>query len=111
MDASLIEADANKSRSIQGADIGRLEAIRAVKEYLQPVEDAQARRGVLWAQARAARGPTRLMLWWRTSIGSSARNKSPHIAIIDQSHREDGTFSREDFAFTLGFRTQVIRQM
>jgi hypothetical protein len=36
----------------------------------------------------------------QTSTGlSNEKQIAPHIPVIDKSKREDGTFSREDFAF------------
>jgi transposase len=171
VDASLIQADANKHRSIPGAewnkDIDPEQARRAVKEYLATLDDpaygaasevtpkfvspsdpaaqwtGALRNAAFFAYAnnylidvkfgiimdveasRAIRqaevGASRTMIerteacfgikpqWLAadTAYGSAPNldwlvNKqgiAPHVPVIDKSQREDGTFSREDFAF------------
>ena len=171
VDASLIQADANKHRSIPGAewnkDIDPEQARRAVKEYLATLDDpaygaasevppkfvspsdpaaqwtGALRNAAFFAYAnnslidvtfgiimdveasRAIRqaevGASRTMIerteacfgikpqWLAAdSAYGSAQNLdwlvnkqeiAPHVPVLDKSKREDGTFSREDFAF------------
>jgi transposase len=171
VDASLIQADANKHRSIPGAewnnDIDPEQARRAVKEYLARLDDpaygaasevppkfvspsdpaaqwtGALRNAAFFAYAnnylidvkfgiimdveasRAIRqaevGASQTMIerteacfgikpqWLAAdSAYGSARNLdwlvnkqeiAPHVPVLDKSRREDGTFSREDFAF------------
>src|SRR5947208_6783187 len=171
VDASLIQADANKQRSIAGQDWHRerdpARSSRAVKEYLATLDDGawgaasdvvpkfvspsdpaaqwtgahkgpaffaysdnylidvkfgvivdvEASRSIRQAEVGAARTmiertedrfglkPERLAA--DTAYGSAPtldwlvneKNIAPHIPVIDKSRHEDGTFSREDFAF------------
>ena len=171
VDASLIEADANRQRSIPGKDWDRerdpQRASRAVREYLATLDDAafgaasevvpkfisqsdpsaqwtgalkgpaffayannylidvkfgiimdvEATRAIRQAEVGAAQTmiertedrfglkPERLA--GDTAYGSGANldwlvnevQIAPHIPVNDKSQREDGTFSREDFAF------------
>jgi transposase len=171
VDASLIVADANKQRSVRGAQWNRAidpqTASRATKEYLATLDDAafgaasevkpkfvspsdpaaqwtgamrgpaffgyadnylidvkfgiildvEATRAIRQAEVGAAQTmiertkdrfclkPERLA--GDTAYGSGANldwlvneaKIAPHIPVNDQSQREDGTFSREDFAF------------
>jgi transposase len=171
VDASLIQADANKHRSIPGAewskDIDPEQARRAVKEYLATLDDpaygaasevtpkfvspsdpaaqwtGALRNAAFFAYAnnylidvkfgiimdveasRAIRqaevGASRTMIerteacfgikpqWLAAdSAYGSAQNLdwlvnkqeiAPHVPVLDKSRREDGTFSRADFAF------------
>jgi len=171
VDASLIQADANKHRSIPGAewnkDIDPEQARRAVKGYLATLDDpaygaasdvtpkfvspsdpaaqwtGALRNAAFFAYAnnylidvkfgiimdveasRAIRqaevGASRTMIerteacfgikpqWLAAdSAYGSAQNLdwlvnkqeiAPHVPVLDKSRREDGTFSREDFAF------------
>src|SRR5580704_7581142 len=171
VDASLIQADANKHRSIRGAewnkDIDPEQARRAVKEYLATLDDpvygaassvtpkfvspsdpaaqwtGALRNAAFFAYAdnylidvkfgiimdveasRAIRqaevGASQTMIerteasfgikpeWLAadTAYGSASnldwlvnqRKVAPYIPVIDNSQREDGTFSREDFIF------------
>jgi transposase len=171
VDASLIEADANKGRSIRGSEwkrnIDPERASRAVNEYLATLDDAaygaatqvtpkfvspsdpaaqwtgamksaaffadadnylidvkfgiimdvEASRAVRQAEVGASRTmiartaacfgikPERLV--GDTAYGSAPnldwlvneQEIAPYIPVIDKSKREDGTFSRDDFAF------------
>jgi len=171
VDASLIQADANKHRSIPGAewnkDIEPEQARCAVKEYLARLDDpaygaasevlpkfvspsdpaaqwtGALRNAAFFAYAnnylidvkfgiimdveasRAIRqaevGASQTMIerteacfgikpeWLAadTAYGSASnldwlvneQGIAPHVPVIDKSKREDGTFSREDFAF------------
>jgi len=171
VDASLIQADANKHRSIPGAewnkDIDPEQARCAVKEYLARLDDpaygaasevlpkfvspsdpaaqwtGALRNAAFFAYAnnylidvkfgiimdveasRAIRqaevGASQTMIerteacfgikpeWLAadTAYGSASnldwlvneQGIAPHVPVIDKSKREDGTFSREDFAF------------
>jgi transposase len=171
VDASLIQADANKHRSIPGAewnkDIDPEQARRAVREYLATLDDpaygaasdvtpkfvspsdpaaqwtGALRNAAFFAYAnnylidvkvgiimdveasRAIRqaevGASQTMIerteacfgikpqWLAAdSAYGSAQNLdwlvnkqeiAPHVPVLDKSRREDGTFSREDFAF------------
>jgi transposase len=171
VDASLIEADANKHRSIPGAewnkDIDPEQAGRAVNEYLATLDDpaygaasdvtpkfvspsdpaaqwtGALRSAAFFAYAnnylidvkfgiimdveasRAIRqaevGASQTMIerteaifglkpdWLvaDTAYGSAPnlhflvdeKSIAPHIPVIDKSQRDDGTFSREDFAY------------
>src|SRR5450755_2683675 len=171
VDASLIEADANKGRSIRGSewnwDIDPERASRAVNEYLATLDDAtygaatqvvpkfvspsdpaaqwtgamksaaffayadnylidvkfgiimdvEASRAIWQAEVGASRtmiertqacfGIKPQLLAADSAYGSAQNldwlvNKqeiAPHVPVLDKSKREDGTFSREDFAF------------
>jgi transposase len=171
VDASLIQADANKHRSIPGAewnkDIDPEQARRAVKEYLATLDDpaygaaseitpkfvspsdpaaqwtgalrsaaffayannylidvkfgiimdVEASRAIRQAEVGASRtmiertqacfGIKPQLLAADSAYGSAQNldwlvNKqeiAPHVPVLDKSKREDGTFSREDFAF------------
>src|SRR6184192_809052 len=171
VDASLIQADANKHRSIPGAewnkDIDPEQARRAVKEYLATLDDpaygaasdvtpkfvspsdpaaqwtgalrsaaffayannylidvkfgiimdVEATRAIRQAEVGASRtmiarteacfGIKPQLLAADSAYGSAQNldwlvNKQeiePHVPVLDKSKREDGTFSREDFAF------------
>jgi transposase len=171
VDASLIQADANKHRSIPGAewnkDIDPEQAPRAVKEYLATLNDpaygaasnvtpkfispsdpaaqwtGALRNAAFFAYAnnylidvkfgiimdveasRAIRqaevGASQTMIertearfgikpeWLAadTAYGSAAnldwlvnaQRIAPHVPVIDNSQREDGTFSREEFSY------------
>ena len=171
VDASLIQADANKHRSIPGAewnkDIDPEQARRAVKEYLATLDDpaygaasevtpkfvspsdpaaqwtgalrnaaffayannylidmkfgiimdVEASRAIRQAEVGASRtmierteacfGIKPQLLAADSAYGSAQNldwlvNKQeiePHVPVLDKSKREDGTFSREDFAF------------
>ena len=171
VDASLIQADANKHRSIPGAewnkDIDPEQARRAVKEYLATLDDpaygaasdvtpkfvspsdpaaqwtgalrnaaffayannylidmkfgiimdVEASRAIRQAEVDASRtmierteacfGIKPQLLAADSAYGSAQNldwlvNKQeiePHVPVLDKSKREDGTFSREDFAF------------
>src|ERR671937_2196688 len=171
VDASLIAADANKQRSIPGAEWNKEDAAkaasRAVREYLATLDDVafgaaseitpkfvspsdpaaqwtgamrgpaffaysdnylidvkfgiimdvEASRAIRQAEVGAAKTmitrteerfglkPERLAA--DSAYGSATtlnwivkeKKIAPHIPVIDKSRREDGTFSREDFAF------------
>jgi transposase len=171
VDASLIQADANKHRSIPGAewnkDIDPEHARRAVKEYLATLDDpaygaasevppkfvspsdpaaqwtgalrnaaffayannylidvkfgiimdVEASRAIRQAEVGASQtmierteacfGIKPQLLAADSAYGSAQNldwlvNKqeiAPHVPVLDKSKREDGTFSREDFAF------------
>ncbi len=171
VDASLIEADANKCRSIPGKDWNknrnRETASRAVREYLDTLDDAafgaasevtpkfvsrsdpaaqwtgamkdkaffayadnyliDTQHGIIMdveatrAIRQAEVGASRTMLerteqrfgikprWLAgdTAYGSAdnlgwlvhKKGIQPHVPVIDKSKRDDGTFSRTDFAF------------
>jgi transposase len=171
VDASLIQADANKHRSIPGAewnkDIDPEQARRAVQEYLATLDDpaygaasevtpkfvspsdpaaqwtgalrnaaffayannylidmkfgiimdVEASRAIRQAEVGASRtmierteacfGIKPQLLAADSAYGSAQNldwlvNKQeiePHVPVLDKSKREDGTFSREDFAF------------
>jgi transposase len=172
VDASLIEADANRSRSVPGGEwntksINPEAASRAAKEYLATLEDAaygaassvtpkfvspsdpaaqwtgamksaaffayadnylidvkfgiimdvEASRAIRQAEVGASQtmierteatfGIKPEWLVADTAYGSAAnldwlvneRKVAPYIPVIDNSQREDGTFSREDFIF------------
>jgi len=171
VDASLIEADANKCRSIPGKDWNknrnRETANRAVREYLDTLDDAafgaasnvtpkfvsrsdpaaqwtgamkdkaffayadnyliDTQHGIIMdveatrAIRQAEVGASRTMLerteqrfgikprWLAgdTAYGSAdnlgwlvhKKGIQPHVPVIDKSKRDDGTFSRTDFAF------------
>jgi transposase len=179
VDASLIEADANKCRSIPGKDWNknrnRETASRAVREYLDTLDDSafgaasdvtpkfvsQSDPAAQWTGAmkdkaffayadnylidtqhgiimdveatRAIRqaevGASRTMLerteqrfgikprWLAgdTAYGSAEnlgwlvhkKGIEPHIPVIDKSKRDDGTFSRTDFAFDSETNTYI----
>jgi hypothetical protein len=171
VDASLIEADANKGRSIRGSEWKRNiypeRASRAVNEYLATLDDAaygaatqvvpkcvspsdpaaqwtgamksaaffayadnylidvkfgiimdvEASRAIRLAEVGASRtmiertaacfGIKPEWLVGDTAYGSAPnldwlvneQKIAPYIPVIDKSKREDGTFSRDDFAF------------
>jgi transposase len=171
VDASLIQADANKHRSIPGTewnkDIKSDRARRAVKEYLARLDDpafgaasdvtpkfvspsdpaaqwtgalrnaaffayadnylidvkfgiimdVEASRAIRQAEVGASQtmikrtaacfGITPEWLAADTAYGSArnldwlvnTRGITPHVPVIDNSTREDGTFSRADFAY------------
>src|SRR6202041_1822880 len=103
VDASLIQADANKQRSIAGQDWRRdrdpARSGRAVKEYLATLDDAA------WGAASdvvpkfvspsdPASGKGSMLNWVVEEKGIA-----PHIPVNDKSQRDDGTFSRSDFRY------------
>jgi transposase len=179
VDASLIEADANKCRSIPGKDWNknrnRETASRAVREYLDTLDDAafgaasevtpkfvsrsdpaaqwtgamkgkaffayadnyliDTQHGIIMdveatrAIRQAEVGASRTMLerteqrfgikprWLAgdTAYGSAdnlgwlvhKKGIEPHVPVIDKSKRDDGTFSRTDFAFDSETNTYI----
>jgi transposase/Fe-S cluster biogenesis protein NfuA len=179
VDASLIEADANKCRSIPGKDWNknrnRETANRAVREYLDTLDDAafgaasnvtpkfvsrsdpaaqwtgamkdkaffayadnyliDTQHGIIMdveatrAIRQAEVGASRTMLerteqrfgikprWLAgdTAYGSAEnlgwlvtkKGIEPHVPVIDKSKRDDGTYSRTDFAFDSETNTYI----
>jgi len=78
-----------------------VEASRAIRQ----AEVSAAKTMIERTEQRLDIKPARLAA--DTAYGSGAtlnwlvkdKNIAPHIPVIDKSHRDDGTFSREDFAF------------
>ena len=59
----------------------------------------RADRSVLRAEARLARCRHGLRLRWKPRLAGGGEKHRPTIPVIDKSKREDGTFSRDDFAY------------
>src|SRR5919107_1021950 len=121
VDASLIQADANKQRSLAGFDWRVQEhteaAPRAVREYLATLDEAA------WGAATevepkfvspsdpaaqwtgAMRGPAffayadNYLIDLKSAVIVDEQKIEPHVPVIDKSERQDGTFSRSDFSY------------
>ena len=94
VDASLIQADANKQRSIPGDewDIENIPA-DAIRAVIERVEDRFGLKPDRLA-ADTAYGSAPMLAWLVKD-----KKIAPHIPVIDKSRRKDGTLSRADFAW------------
>lgn len=120
VDASLIVADANKQRSIPGAEWKKTRdsetASRAMREYLATLNDAAF--GAASEVTPKFVSPSDPAAQWTGAMRGPAffayadnylidvkfgiineKKITPHIPVIDKSGREDGTLSRQDFRF------------
>src|SRR6266850_1489786 len=79
--------DVEASRAIRQAEVGASQTM---------IERTEARFGIKpeWLAADTAYGSASNLDWLVNEQGIA-----PHVPVIDKSKREDGTFSREDFAF------------